>query len=80
MKIKIKLFAILGEIIGRETTIETPKEISCADVLLHLQNKAPEVSLILRSCLVAVNGRYADQNVSVCDQDEVAILPPVSGG
>ena len=81
MGIRIKLFAVLKEIAGRsETILEAPKEISCEEVLFQLRNEIPNLASILESCLVAVNGRYADKNVYVSAEDEVAILPPVSGG
>lgn len=80
MRIKIKFFAVLKEIAGKETAIDVPQEISCSDVLLHLQKEIPKISSILDSCLVAVNGKYTDKNISVCEKDEIAILPPVSGG
>jgi molybdopterin converting factor small subunit len=33
-----------------------------------------------RSLAVAVNREYASQAAVLCDDDEVALLPPVSGG
>ena len=81
MQIKIKLFAALKEIAARnEAILEVPSEISCQEILLHLQNEIPALSPILESSLVAVNGAYVDKNEHVSEEDEVAILPPVSGG
>ena len=81
MKIKIKLFAALKEIAARnEAILEVPNEISCQEILLYLQDEIPALSPILESSLVAVNGAYADKNEYVSEEDEVAILPPVSGG
>ena len=81
MRIKIKLFAILKEITGRnETVLEVPDEVSCAQILFHLRDEIPDLFSILDSCFVAVNGRYADKNMYVSAEDKVAILPPVSGG
>ena len=37
-------------------------------------------STLLPSCKIWVNGKQADLSTSVVDEDEVAILPPVSGG
>ena len=39
-----------------------------------------DFATVLKSCLVWVNGESADGTSVVGDSDEVAILPPVSGG
>ncbi|MEY2461351.1 MAG: sulfur-carrier protein [Acidimicrobiaceae bacterium] len=39
-----------------------------------------EFSEVLRTCRVWVNGESADLATPVGDSDEVAVLPPVSGG
>jgi molybdopterin synthase sulfur carrier subunit len=39
-----------------------------------------EFAAVLQSCRVWVNGESADGSCVVRDSDEVAILPPVSGG
>ena len=81
MQIKVKLFAALKEMAGwSETILDLPGQVSCSEVLLRLQNEIPDLVSILDSCFVAVNGRCADKNVYVSAEDEVAILPPVSGG
>lgn len=81
MKVKVKLFAILREMAGREeTTLEVPDEISCEEVLLRLQTEIPVLGSVFKLCLVTINGRYVDKTMDVAEGDEVAILPPVSGG
>ncbi len=81
MRIKVKLFAIAKEIAGGdETVLEVPNEISCEEVLLRLRTKIPALFSVLELCLVVINGRYVDKTTDVSEGDEVAILPPVSGG
>ena len=81
MKVKVKLFAMLREMAGREeTTLEVPDEISCEEVLLRLQTEIPILGSVFKLCLVTINGRYVDKTMDVAEGDEVAILPPVSGG
>ncbi len=72
---------MLREMAGcEETVLEVPDEISCEEVLFRLQTEIPALGSVLEPCLVAINGRYVDKTVDVSEEDEVAILPPVSGG
>ena len=81
MKVTVKLFAVLKEISGRdEIVFELPGEMSCEEILLRLQAEFPTLDSILKLCWVAVNGKYADRAMDVSAGDEVAVLPPVSGG
>ena len=34
----------------------------------------------IKSCMIAVNQEYADNELIISDHDEIAIIPPVSGG
>ena len=49
------------------------------ELKIFLEKKFPELKA-LSSYMVAVNNEYASQNVSIKDNDEIAIIPPVSGG
>ena len=81
MQIKVKLFAILREITGQnEINLEVSSEISCGEILSRLQEGNPSLFPLLERCFVALNGRYVDKEVIVSEEDEVAVLPPVSGG
>lgn len=80
MKLKLMLFGITKEIIGRpeiEYKIPGPVDISC---LKHsLKNDYPELARI-RSLAIAVNGEYARENEFLKEDDEIVLIPPVSGG
>lgn len=52
---------------------------SVADLKLVLTKKYPEFSK-LSSLAIAVNSEYAEDHVQLESNDEVAIIPPVSGG
>ena len=81
MRVTVKLFALLREIAERsETVLEVPEEISCGEILSRLRDEIPSLFPVLEHCFIAVNGRYADKNTPLSARDEVAILPPVSGG
>jgi len=53
---------------------------SVADLLALLRHEGVVAEDMLRSAAVAVNHEYAGLEQSLCDGDEVALLPPVSGG
>jgi MoaD family protein len=81
VRVKVKLFAILREMADRdETILEVPNKISCEEILSRLQTELPVLGSVLEPCLVTINGRYVDQTTDVSEGDEVAVLPPVSGG
>ncbi len=76
MKVSIRLFAGLRERAGRdELELDLPDGARVADALAEVQHLAPGVSLVL-----AVNREYADADVVLRAGDELAVVPPVSGG
>ena len=81
MKIEVQLFAVLRERIGKsEISLEVPERASCSDVFSLLEDEQEGLKPLLERCALAVNGEYVDRGVSLSAGDEVAILPPVSGG
>jgi molybdopterin converting factor subunit 1 len=76
VRVSIRLFAGLRERAGRdELELELPDGARVADALAQVQHLAPGVSLVL-----AVNREYADADVVLQAGDELAVVPPVSGG
>jgi molybdopterin synthase sulfur carrier subunit len=76
---KVKAFGITRELLGgREAFIETSGS-TVGDLRLALKEKFPELS-DLRSLYIAVNNDYADDTIELTDADEIALIPPVSGG
>ena len=81
MEIKVRFFAVLKELLECEhRVLEVPEGSSSETVLSFLKAEIPALFSILESCLVAVNGKHADKMASLSAGDELAILPPVSGG
>lgn len=77
--IRIKLFGIARDIIGG-STLEVDNNIgNVADLLEFLRSEYPAFSK-LSSLLVAVNEEYAEMDKQLTVNDEVALIPPVSGG
>lgn len=79
--IKVKLFAVLKDLANRgEILLERTKATSCDSVLSHLEKEYAIPPSVLDRCLIAVNGEYAGRDSLLEAGDELAVLPPVSGG
>jgi molybdopterin synthase catalytic subunit/molybdopterin converting factor small subunit len=76
VKVSVRLFAGLRERAGRdELELDLPEGARVADALAAVQHLAPGTSLVL-----AVNREYATPDVVLAPGDELAVVPPVSGG
>jgi molybdopterin synthase catalytic subunit/molybdopterin converting factor small subunit len=76
MNVTVRLFAVLRERAGRgELELDLPDGARVADALAALEHLAPGVPLVL-----AVNREYATPDAPLSPGDELAVVPPVSGG
>ena len=77
MEVTVRLFAMLRERAGaREVTLELPEGARVSDALAALEGVAPaEMPLVM-----AVNREYAREDHALDPGDELALIPPVSGG
>lgn len=81
MKLTVKLFAAAREAAGApEVVVETPEAATVAELRAALGEQWPKLAPLLASSLVAVNAEYAPATLRVGASDDVAIIPPVSGG
>jgi molybdopterin synthase sulfur carrier subunit len=78
---KIISFGIAKEITGDLfTEFDAGSEpLSVAEFKLRLFKQFPALEK-LATLSVAVNNKYADNDIVITSQDEVALIPPVSGG
>ena len=75
----LRLFASAREAAGVGTATFTGTTVG--DVLIQATDRyGAGFQAVLGSCKVWVNGEQADAATAVVDSDEVAVLPPVSGG
>jgi molybdopterin converting factor subunit 1 len=82
MTVRVRLFAILRERAGRDSVeIELPAGATAADALAELA-LLPELSDSLPRLPVrlAVNREYAGPQTPLRAEDELALIPPISGG
>jgi MoaE-MoaD fusion protein len=76
VEVTVKLFAVLRERAGvREVKLELPEGARVQDALDSLADVAAGVPVVM-----AVNREYADADVVLAPDDELALVPPVSGG
>ncbi len=81
MRVTVRLFARLRDIAGSgELTREAPAGASVGTIWSSLVTDYPELSAYETSISCAVNADYSRFTAAVSDGDEVAFLPPVSGG
>ena len=82
--LKVKSFAILREIIGKEQiTIQLPRKeegTTVADLRIRILEVYPEISAQKIPVGIAVNAKIVHDKSIINDFDEIALLPPISGG
>jgi molybdopterin converting factor subunit 1 len=79
--VTVRLFARLREIAGApDVQIVLPEHATVLDAWQSLAGRFPELSVYAGSVSCAVNEDYARMNAPLKHGDEVAFLPPVSGG
>ena len=77
----IRLFARLRELVGAgELDREVPPGATVRTVWDDLVREYPQIAPYAESMSCAVNVDYARMTTTVSDGDDVAFLPPVSGG
>ena len=80
MKYKINLFGIAKDIVGSNVTeIVVSQSADVQAVLGELKTNYPKLKDI-KSLLIAVNNEYAELDLVLSENDEIALIPPVSGG
>jgi len=79
--LNVLLFAGLREAAKRETiTIEVPAHASAGDLLDAVERQVPALRGRVAGCRVAIDQAFADLGDTVEGAQEVALIPPVSGG
>ena len=79
MQVRVLTFGVLTEWLGGSTAVLTlPEYATVADLLAQLA--ATRNPTRLAGIAISVNAEFAKSNHLLADNDEVALLPPVSGG
>ncbi len=81
MKIHVLLFASLTKEVGQgELELHLSDNATVGDAIAALATDYPPISRYRSSLATAVNLDYVDSGHHLCDGDELAVIPPVSGG
>jgi len=82
--LKVNAFAVLREKIGKEQiTLQLPRKeegITVADLRIKVLELYPEISAQKIPVGIAVNAKMVHDKSIINDFDEIALLPPISGG
>jgi MoaE-MoaD fusion protein len=79
--VRVKLFASQRESVGqRELALELPEGATVGDAFGKLTTAYPALARAAAATLFAVNRSYVEESTVLNDGDELALLPPVSGG
>jgi MoaE-MoaD fusion protein len=81
MRVRVRLFAIQRELVGaREVPIELGDGATVEDAWTAVVGRFPVLAPGRASVRFARNGDYAEPATALGDGDEIAFIPPVSGG
>jgi molybdopterin synthase catalytic subunit len=81
MRVRVLFFGLLKDLAGKSSdSIELREDASVRDVLEYYAAQSPRLKESLAALAVAVNQQYAGPETALRADDEVALLPPVSGG
>jgi molybdopterin converting factor subunit 1 len=81
VRVTVRLFARLKDLAGTsELTAEVGPGATIADVWARVVEGHPSLAPYERSLSAARNLEYARPSAPVADADEIAFMPPVSGG
>jgi molybdopterin synthase sulfur carrier subunit len=81
MKVNVRLFAGLKELVGgSEVSVDLADGGTLQDLELILARNYPRLEPLLPSLAFAVKEEYRSRDFVLHDRDEVAVIPPITGG
>jgi molybdopterin converting factor subunit 1 len=80
MKVNLLLFGITKDLVGKQKLdLDIPENTTVSEFKIILQDRYPEL-IELNSIAIAINSEYAIDSHLIHANDEIALIPPVSGG
>ena len=81
MRIRVLFFGVLRDVVGvREDSLEVPSGGRLESVFEHYAARFPRIREMSSSVVLALNQQFTAASAPLAEGDEVAFLPPVSGG
>jgi len=81
VRIRVLFFGVLRDVTGlREDSIEVPDGGLASSVFEHYSHRFPRLREMSASIVLAVNQKFCAPTEALAEGDELAFLPPVSGG
>jgi MoaE-MoaD fusion protein len=81
VRVKVLFFGMLKDIAGRsQDELQIPGGTRLGDVFDIYAARYPRISQLAASIVLACNQEFGDRSTNIRDGDEIAFLPPVSGG
>lgn len=78
---RVLYFGPARDLMGRDSEAVPLEAPATVEQVLHwVEESHPAAVSLLSTSVVAVNLQYVDNRATVNDGDEIAIIPPVSGG
>lgn len=80
-KIDLRLYASIKDLLGKDTIgVDWTYNMTAGDLRKKLYDSFPILSIVNAQFAISVNRRAADDRELIQKTDELAVLPPVSGG
>ena len=79
--LKVRLFAILRDAVGKkEIVITVPTGVTVSHLENKILKKYPQLKSFSNKFVTSVNCKVTSGDTIITSSDEIALLPPVSGG
>src|ERR1039457_255968 len=81
MQVRVLYLGMLRDLAGREReVVQLPDGARLSDLYAELQQRMPKLQDFRNAIALSINYEYSDGAAVLHDNDEVALIPPVSGG
>lgn len=81
MKATVKIFALARQLVGQDQIqVELPLGATVGDLRRAIPEQFPPLAALTAQAMFAVNADYASDETSIAADDDLACIPPVSGG
>src|SRR5580693_1775952 len=81
MQVRVLFFGMLKDLSGRGSDLlNLPETATPGDVFIHYEQRIPALRELATSIAISINQEFAGPDAKLKEGDEIAFLPPVSGG